>query len=143
MKAYITAVEVAQNHLDCALTEDAIDKAIFEMGAAEKTLSLFFQEERRKDMMYRKKRKHKKRGIIERAKMFLLMFGVCVYITGCSGDNRTDQIDVLNKTCWIFDDIQIPIKEGYFYDSHEKFTVDDKTVAVTVYFVSENDDEWN
>lgn len=61
MKTYISAVEVAQNHLDCALTEDAIDKAIFEMGAAEKTLSLFFQEERRKDRMYRKKRKLKRR----------------------------------------------------------------------------------
>ena len=56
---YTTALEVAQNHLDWALTEDAVDKAIFELGAAEKTLSLFFQEEQRKDRMYRKKRKAK------------------------------------------------------------------------------------
>lgn len=62
MKTYISAVEVAQNHLDNALTEDAVDKAIFEMGAAEKSLSLFFQEEQRKDRMYRKKRKTKKRA---------------------------------------------------------------------------------
>lgn len=62
MRAYVSAVEVAQNHLDCALTEDAVDKAIFEMGAAEKSLSLFFQEEKRKDEMYfRKKRRTAKK----------------------------------------------------------------------------------
>lgn len=59
MKTYITAVEVAQNHLDWAQSEDAVDKAIFEMGAAEKSMSLFFQEEQRKDRMYRKTRKAK------------------------------------------------------------------------------------
>ena len=42
----------------------------------------------------------------------------------------------------IFDDIGIEIKDGYFYDRHEKFTVDENTVAVTIFFVSENGDEW-
>lgn len=49
MRAYVAAVEIAQNHLDYAVGDDAIDKAIFEMGAAEKAMSLYIQEEKRFD----------------------------------------------------------------------------------------------
>lgn len=46
MRAYVAAVEIAQNHLDYAVGDDAIDKAIFEMGAAEKAMSLYIREEK-------------------------------------------------------------------------------------------------
>lgn len=46
VREYVTAVEIAQNHLDYALGDDAVDKAIFELGAAEKSLSLYIQEEK-------------------------------------------------------------------------------------------------
>lgn len=49
MRAYVAAVEIAQNHLDYALGDDAVDKAIFEMGAAEKAMSLYIQEEKRNE----------------------------------------------------------------------------------------------
>lgn len=42
----------------------------------------------------------------------------------------------------IFDNININIKDGYYYDKHEKFTVDDNTIGVTIYFSNEDDDTW-
>lgn len=72
--------------------------------------------------------------------IFLCMIGVCSCLTGC--DNKHDMIEVWNKSNWCFDNINIEIKEGYFYDDHEKFTVDENTVAVTIYFSTEDADTW-
>lgn len=62
-------------------------------------------------------------------------------LSGCN-TREYDCIVINNKGKSIFDDINIKIKDGYFYDRHEKFTVDENTVAVTVFFVNENGDEW-
>lgn len=72
--------------------------------------------------------------------IFLCMIGICSCLTGC--DNKHDHIDISNKTCLTADNIGIDIKDGYFYDKHEKFTVDENTVAVTIYFSTEDDDTW-
>ena len=60
-------------------------------------------------------------------------------LTAC--ENKCDTIDIYNKSDWVFDNINIEIKEGYFYQSHETFAVDENTVGVTVYF-SNKDNEW-
>lgn len=52
-------------------------------------------------------------------------------------------IEVYNKDSKIFDNINIDIKDGYFYDSHQKFTIDDNAVAVTIYFKNSESDEWD
>lgn len=70
--------------------------------------------------------------------VFVLM--ICLFcFTGCN--NKSDYIDIHNKSDWIFDDIGIPIKPGYFYNKHEKFTVNENTIGVTIYFSTE-DDSW-
>lgn len=73
--------------------------------------------------------------------LFLFISCVCVCLTGCQ--NKHDKIEIWNQDDLIFDDINIDIKDGYFYDSHEKFTVDDNTVAVTIYFKNSEIDEWD
>ena len=64
----------------------------------------------------------------------------CSCLVGCD-DNR-DRIEIYNRRPDVLDDICIEIKEGYFYDKHEKFTVDENTVGVTIYF-SNDDAEWD
>lgn len=73
--------------------------------------------------------------------LFLIMCFICLCFVGCQNDG--DYIDIYNKDPIIFDNIGIEIPNGYFYDSHEKFRVDENTVGVTIYFSSETDDEWN
>ena len=78
-------------------------------------------------------------------KKILLLFSViCIIfcLVGCMS-NPHDQIEIFNKNGTKFDNISIPIKDGYFYDRHEKFTVDENTVGVTIYFTSDEVDEWN
>lgn len=72
--------------------------------------------------------------------LFLCLIGTCSCLTGCQ--NEHDRIEIWNKSDWIFDDINIDIKDGYYYDKHEKFTVDDNTIGVTIYFSNEDDDTW-
>ena len=78
-------------------------------------------------------------------KLFIIAITIFLIaiLSGCELNARKhDYIEVCNKWCFIFDDIVIDIKDGYFYDRHEKFTVDENTVAVTIFFVNENEDEW-
>lgn len=70
----------------------------------------------------------------------LIMCLLCVTLTGC--DNNKDHITVWNKSDWIFDDVDIDMKDGYFYSRHEKFKVDENTVGVTIYFTNEKVDEF-
>ena len=72
--------------------------------------------------------------------LLLSVIFICGCLAGC--DNHRDSIEVINKNSWIFDNINIEIKEGYFYNRHEKFTVDENTVAVTIYFSTEDSDTW-
>jgi hypothetical protein len=78
-------------------------------------------------------------------KMILLVLTIClicVCFTGC--ENKNDIVDIHNKSSYIFDNIHIETKDGYFYKSHEKFTVDEDTIGVTIYFsIDENDDSWD
>lgn len=76
-------------------------------------------------------------------KIALLLFLICIFscLTACQ--HSGDRIEVYNKDTMIFDNITIDAKEGYFYDHHEKFTVDDDTVAVTIYFKNSESDEWD
>lgn len=73
--------------------------------------------------------------------LVLCMFCICSCLTGCK--NEHDKIEIWNKEDWIFDDVNIDIKDGYFYDSHEKFTVDDNMIGVTIYFSNTEDDTWD
>ena len=69
--------------------------------------------------------------------LFLIMCLICLCFVGCQ--NKGDYIDIHNKDAIIFDNVGLEIPSGYFYDSHEKFIVDENTVAVTIYFSSETD----
>ena len=71
--------------------------------------------------------------------VFVLMICLMCF-TGCN--NKSDYIDIYNKSNWTLDDVGIPIKPGYFYNKHEKFTVDENTIGVTIYF-SKEDDSWD
>ena len=59
----------------------------------------------------------------------------------CGCRNENDCIQIWNEDSATFDDININIKTGYYYESHEKFTVDDNTIGITVYFT--NDEGWD
>ena len=73
--------------------------------------------------------------------LFLIACLACLFLAGC--EHEHDTIEIYNKTDWVFDDINIEIKDGYFYDKHEKFTVDENTIGVTIYFSTEEDDSWD
>ena len=74
--------------------------------------------------------------------IFLIII-LCIILTSCNiNKSEHDTIEIYNKSCTTFDNIKIDIKEEYFYDKHDKFTVDDNTVAVTVYFVRDGIDDW-
>lgn len=73
--------------------------------------------------------------------LFLTLCLTCLCLVGC--ENKHDTIDIYNKSDWIFDNIKIEIKDGYYYDSYDKFTVDENTVGVTVYFSKDIDDTWD
>lgn len=77
------------------------------------------------------------------AVLFLIVALSCLCFVGC-GEHENDHIEVWNKGTLIYDNVHIPIKEGYFYDDHEKFTVDEDTVGVTIYFSKDEvDDSWD
>lgn len=65
----------------------------------------------------------------------LLLCIMFVTVVGCEREH--DHIQLFNESDLIFDDINIPIKDGYFYDRHEKFKVDENTIGVTIYFSKE------
>ena len=65
---------------------------------------------------------------------------ICFCFSGCR--NSGDCVDIHNKSQYISDNIEIKVKDGYFYKDHEKFTVDENTIGITIYFTSE-DDSWD
>ena len=60
----------------------------------------------------------------------------------CACDRKNDYIQIFNRSSKVIDDVGIDILDGYFYDSHEKFIVDEHTIGVTVYFTRGNDAGW-
>ena len=73
--------------------------------------------------------------------LFLIASLVCLCLTGC--DNPHDTVTIYNKNAAVFDNISIPVKDGYFYDDYEKFTVDEDTIGITIYFSADSDDTWD
>lgn len=78
--------------------------------------------------------------MLKRIVILLLLCIICLCFTGCVHDS--DTIEILYKSTAVFDNFRINIKEGYFYERHELFTVDEDTVAVTIYF-SKEDTQWD
>ena len=69
--------------------------------------------------------------------LLLSIFCICLFLTSCN--NKYDKIEIYNKSTTVFDNILIDTKEGYFYDKHEKFTIDENTIGITIYFSNEKD----
>lgn len=76
----------------------------------------------------------------KRLSLFFIVCLICLCLTGCN--NEYDTVTIYYKTVWTFDDINIKIKDGYFYDNHEKFTVDENTIGLTIYFSNNVEDTW-
>jgi hypothetical protein len=75
--------------------------------------------------------------------VFLSLICLCLCMAGCAPNNKHDTVEIYNKTGIIFDNIKIDTKDGYFYDRHEKFTVDDNTIGITIYFSTTEEDTWD
>lgn len=71
--------------------------------------------------------------------VFLIACLSCICLTGCK--NKHDTVVIHNKDAEVFDNIEIEVKDGYFYDTHEKFEVDERTIGLTIYF-SVDDGSW-
>lgn len=81
--------------------------------------------------------------MIKKLLLFFIICLICLCLTGCSNElNEHDTVVIYYKTCWVFDDIEIEVKDGYFYDSHDKFTVDENTIGLTIYFSNNVEDAW-
>lgn len=87
---------------------------------------------RKSETLAEKRRVKMKKKII----IFLSVFSICLCLTGCSV-NEHDTVQINNRTSLISDNIIINIMDGYFYDTYEKFKVDDDNIAVTIYFSRE------
>lgn len=74
--------------------------------------------------------------------LFLMMGLMCLCLAGCC-ENPHDTVTIYNKNAAVFDNISIPVKDGYFYDDYEKFTVDEDTIGITIYFSADSDDTWD
>lgn len=76
-----------------------------------------------------------------KCKIILMILCAAMMLTGCN-KRDADYVEIYNKSSTIFDDVGIPLKEGYFYESHEKFTVDESTLGITIYFSNESEAGW-
>lgn len=74
--------------------------------------------------------------------MLILCALTIVMLAGC-GEKQHDTVEIYNKSSLTEDNIFIEIKDGYFYERHENFTVDDNTVAVVIYFSNSEDASWD
>lgn len=72
--------------------------------------------------------------------LFFIVCLICLCLIGCGSEH--DTVEIYNKTNWVSDNINIEIKDGYFYDSYEKFTVDENTIGLTIYFSNNVEDTW-
>lgn len=77
----------------------------------------------------------------KKVSLFLIICSICLCLTGCK--NEHDTVEMYYRNDWKFDNITIKIKDGYFYDNHEKFTVDENTIGLTIYFSKDAEDTWD
>lgn len=70
---------------------------------------------------------------------FLIICLSCLCLTGCK--NKHDTVIIYNRNADAYDNVKIEVKDGYFYDAHEKFEVDERTIGLTIYF-SVDDGTW-
>ena len=77
--------------------------------------------------------------------LIIIVSSVFSLLVGCDVNRENDHIQIYNKSNLTSDDINIDIKRGYFYKNHEKFTIDEHTIGVTIYFsnLDEDDDSWS
>ena len=78
-------------------------------------------------------------------KIILILCVAAMMLTGCvtgCAEHTADQVEIYNKSSTAFDNINIPLKEGYFYVKHEKFTVDENTLGITIYFSNDAEAGW-
>jgi hypothetical protein len=73
-------------------------------------------------------------------KKLLLIISLLCLLVGCK-KNKNDFVDIQNESMWVFDNWGIKVKDGYFIDDYEKFTVDENTIGITLYF--KNNDTWS
>lgn len=74
-------------------------------------------------------------------KKLLLLITACLACLCLEGCMRSgDYIDIYNKSDFIYDNIKIEVKSGYYYKNHKMFAVDGNTIGLTIYFT--NDEEW-
>lgn len=73
--------------------------------------------------------------------LFFFLIYICLCLVGCA--NKNDTIEIYNKSSLVHDNITIETKNGYFYNNHEKFTIDDNTIGVTIYFSTIKDGGWD
>ena len=73
--------------------------------------------------------------------LILCLVVMMLVLTGCD-KHTADQVEIYNKSSTVFDNINIPLKEGYFYVKHEKFTVDENTLGITIYFSNDAEAGW-
>ncbi len=74
-------------------------------------------------------------------RIVLILCVAVMMLTGCS-ERTADYVEIYNKSPTVFDDVGVPLKEGYFYENHEKFTVDENTVGITIYFSNDAEAGW-
>lgn len=72
--------------------------------------------------------------------IILIVCLLCLCLTGCK--HKHDTVTMYNRSANSFDNIKIEVKDGYFYDRHEKFVVDENTIGLTIYF-SSDDGSWD
>ena len=73
--------------------------------------------------------------------LVLIMCLTSSCFVGCA--NKHDYVDIHNRTQFKLDNIGIDVKDGYFYDRHEKFTVDENTIGLTIYFTKDSEESWD
>jgi hypothetical protein len=67
------------------------------------------------------------------------MISLC--FVGCA--RKHDTVVMYGESQLVFDDTTIEVKDGYFYDRHEKFMVDENKIGLTIYFTKDADDSWD
>lgn len=73
--------------------------------------------------------------------LVLIVSIITLLFVGCG--NKNDTVSMDGKSCFVFDNTTIEVKDGYFYDRHEKFTVDENTIGLTIYFTKDVQESWD
>ena len=75
-------------------------------------------------------------------KLTLLLIAIltCICMGGCTA--KKDWVTVHGRSSTVFDNFDIVCPDGYYYSEYEKTTIDDHTVALTIYFTKLEDDSW-